>query len=78
MITVSIYQDTVNADGTITSGPLKERFTVWSIGAVKPELERRYGGIWQPCADGKDGMYENSQGEFGPCLVSICDEDTED
>lgn len=68
-ITVDVFKDEVCEDGCIHSGPRVDTFKVASIDDIQPELELRYGTPFRACADGSDGMFENSDG-YGECLVS--------
>lgn len=71
MIIVRVFQDELFLDGSIQSGPCVDKFEVEHIDDIPDALNRRYPSThWQACADGKDGRFENSNGELGPCLVT--------
>jgi hypothetical protein len=70
MIKIGLYRDEVSECGSIFSGPLVATIEVESLESLKTELESRFGTRFAACSNGLDGMFENSNGNYGYCLVS--------
>lgn len=71
---LNIFKDLVDIDGTISSGPKVATFKIKATNEILPILKREYPFCnWQACADGSDGMFESSNGQYGDCYVSSID-----